>query len=374
MATRVKIDPPNQLPSSGISSIQYKQWKIALKIYLQQTPVFREFYPGGLYTQWTPLEDNPHRILQLATNDKPEGDQNDDAAQAEHLAQRRISLETFLGIIARYSDEGDFDDIMEKSSSLDSIFALHERRYGLQKKGRYFNRIDSIRFDKATMSDYHKFYTDLRSCFKSNLMKAGDTVKSKNNQVLSQDEKISPTTECLLVYMAMERIDPRLPSEIDRIFGHRMDDKTTLFDLQTEIFSFIPKALEEMDRKETELNAYHVNRLQSNQEDEAFNQTQHEPGVSALYGRPYQQNSRMNMRSNPKQTMKPRFQNNNFNRFSVKVCKLCQALELPPSVVNSHNTEQCRKKNQLQQIDLQEQLQQLQMHEAELEDFENEQD
>jgi len=196
--SRIKIDPPNALPSTGLTSIQYKQWKIALKIFLQQTAEFREFYPGGKYSTWEALEDNPSRITKLSSDDKKETDDEN----TEHLAQRRIYLETFLGIIARYSDEGDFDDIMEKSTSLEWIHQLHERRYGIQRKGRYFHRLNSIRFDKANMSDYFKFYTDIRSCFKSNLLKTGDSVQYKKT-TMTEDEKVTPTTECLLISIAL---------------------------------------------------------------------------------------------------------------------------------------------------------------------------
>ena len=272
MATRVRIEPPNQLPSSGITPIRYKQWKVALKIFLQQTPEFREFYPGGMYHLWQCLEDNPHRISALNKDDRcVDLNASQDSRKnidKETLAQRRINLETFLGIIARYSDEGDFDDIMEKSTSLEWIFNLHERRYGMQKKGRHFNRIDSIRFDKTTMTDYHKFYTDLRSCFKSNLRKSGDHIKYRNQQ-LAENERISPSTECLIVYLALERIDRRLPNEIDRIFGHLMDDSTTLIDLQTEIFSYIPRALDSLNKEEqTSINAQVVQAKQAQVEDE----------------------------------------------------------------------------------------------------------
>ena len=81
------------------------------------------------------------------------------------------------------------------------------------------------------MSDYFKFYTDIRSCFKSNLLKTGDSVQYKKT-TMTEDEKVTPTTECLLISIALERIDSRLPDEIDRIFGHRMNDGTTLIDLQ----------------------------------------------------------------------------------------------------------------------------------------------
>ena len=355
MATRVRIDAPNQLPSSGITPIKYKQWKVALKIFLSQTPEFREFYPGGKYTNWTALEDNPHRILALNAADRPP--QNID--NVEHLAQRRIHLETFLGIIARYSDEGDFDDIMEKSTSVEWIFTLHERRYGIQKKGRHFQRIDTIRFDKSTMSDYHKFYTDLRSCFKSNLRKTNDIIRYKNDQVLQQDEKVSPTTECLLVYMALERIDSRLPAEIDRIFGHRMDDSTTLIDLQSEVFSYIPRALASLDRDDAQLNAQLLYQ-QGYQPAEPLPQ-ECQPGISAMYNRPYQ--PRYPNRQPPRgyQRQQSRVTNTNNSRVNIRICKLCQALDLPPTVVNSHNTDQCKKKAQLHQLEIEEQINQYQI-------------
>ena len=187
-------------------------------------------------------------------------------------------------------------------------------------------------------------------------------IKAKNNHVLTQDEKISPTTECLLVYMALERIDARLPCEIDRIFGHRMDDSTTLFDLQTEIFSYIPKALESLDRSDAELNAYYMHGMTPDASAEPSRHEQ-EPAINAIYNRSYQ-NPRATARPYSRQNLSSRPQNNTYNRVNIKICKLCQALDLPPSVVNSHNTDQCRKKNQLQQIDLQEQLQQLQLQET----------
>ncbi len=334
--SRIKIEPPSQLPSSGITAIQYKQWKVALKIFLQQTPEFREFYPGGKYPQWEALEDNPLRIPKLATSDKKATSTPDELS--EHLAQRRINLETFLGIIARYSDEGDFDDILEKSTNLEFIFQLHERRYGIQRKGRYFHRLDSIRFDKSTMSDHYKFYTDIRSCFKSNLLKQGDPVKSKNS-VMPEDEKISPTTECLLISIALERIDPRLPAEIDRIFGHRMNEGITLLDLHSEIFSYVPRALEALDRDEMVCNAYLLQQ-QQHETDESNNE---EVDLNAFsYAKP-----KMNTR--PNRSFKPNQQRNQSN-YSKKFCKVCQALEMPTYIINSHNPSDCQKKHMLQQI------------------------
>ena len=340
MAARIKVDPPSQLPSSGVSAIKHKQWKVALKIFMHQTPEFREFYPGGSYPTWNSLEDDPNRIEKLALNDTaPEN-----IEKKEHLAQRRINLETFLGIIARYSDEGDFDDIMEKSTSLEWIFQHHERRYGIQRKGRYLFRMDSIRFDKATMNDYNKFYNDLRSCFKSNLRKKDETIKYRNT-TLKEDERISPTTECLLIQLTLERIDPRLPTEMDRIFGYRMDDNTTLIDLQSEIFSYIPRAIASLDREENIScnahcikNDYHYTQQIDNEDN------QHD--LNAIYGRQQKQYQRPQARNNfGRQQQRPM-------QRAQKFCKVCQALELPQNVVQSHYTSECKKKALLQEINV----------------------
>jgi len=71
MTSRIRIEPPNQLPSTGITSIQYKQWKVALKIFMHQTPEFREYYPGGKYPSWISMEDHIHRIDKLTVADTP---------------------------------------------------------------------------------------------------------------------------------------------------------------------------------------------------------------------------------------------------------------------------------------------------------------
>ena len=336
MSSRIKIDPPNALPSTGITSIQYKQWKIALKIFLQQTADFREFYPGGKYPSWEALEDDPNRIKKLSSDDKTAIA----ADNTEQLAQRRINLETFLGIIARYSDEGDFDDIMEKSTSLEWIHQLHERRYGIQRKGRFFHRLNSVRFDKATMSDYFKFYTDIRSCFRSNLLKTGDPVNYKKT-TMTEDEKVSPTTECLLISIALERIDFRLPDEIDRIFGHRMNDGTTLIDLQTEIFSYIPRALASLERDEMMCNAYMIHNIQKPAEEREETSVD----INAFsYNKPRFQGRQQN-------SQQGKYSNSCYNKTQTKkFCKICEALEMPTYIINSHNPTECRKKSTLQQI------------------------
>ena len=350
---RVRIEAPEKLPTRGLSSIGYKQWKLALKIFMFQHEEYTEFYPGGKYPEWQALEDNPHRIVSLAADDIPG---TDDAVNKRHLIKRRIQLETFLGVIAGKSDEGDFDDIIERSTSMDSIYKIHETRYHIQKKGRHFVRIDTIRFDKATMSDHYAFYSELRSCFRSNLLKKGDDVKYKNAK-MQEDEKISPTTEVLLITIALERIDPRLPAEIDRIFGHRLQSGLTLMDICSEVFQYVPRALASLDREEVLCNAANVHesstRLQEiNLNDEnsgdEYDDTPLELQAMSYKQRNFQTGS--NQRNTRAIQFKPnRNKSTSFNK-SQKYCKICKALDLPNFVFQSHNSDTCKNKLKLQQI------------------------
>lgn len=340
MTSRIRVEPPAQLPSNGLTTIKYKQWKVALKIFLQQTPEYREYFPGGLYPTWQPSEDFPNRIKSLHADDVLEKD----ITTKEQLAQRRIHLETFLGIIARYSDEGDFDDIMEKSTSLEWIHLIHERRYGIQRKGRYFHKLDSLRFDKATMTDYYKFYSDIRSCFKGNLMKAGEIVKYKQ-EAIKEDEKISPSTECLLIQIALERIDSRLPTEIDRIFGYRMEDGTTLMDLCSEIFAYVPRALASLEREEN-MSCSSCNVHQHNQSESGIPEYANESvDINAMT---YNRTPRVQTRQQGRQSNRSGYQQR--QQYTQKFCKICKALELPQSVVSSHNSSECKKKILLQEV------------------------
>ena len=143
---------------------------------------------------------------------------------------------------------------MMRSTSIQWIWNLIETDYDIQKKGRHFLKLDKITFNKAGSESHMAFYKRLRAHFTDNLRKSGELVKSKNDQRLAEDEKISPTLENTIVYMALRSIDQRLPQYVEQIYGHRMDENTTLFDVQSEIFQAIPKLITELDSKDPLLN------------------------------------------------------------------------------------------------------------------------
>ena len=120
-----------------------------------------------------------------------------------------------------------------------------------------------------------------------------------------------------------------------------MNDGTTLIDLQTEIFSYIPRALAALDRDEMMCNAYMVHNIQESNEERL------DPSIAInafSYSRPKFQGGQQNQQ----QRKYPNSQS--IKTKPRKFCKICEALEMPTYIINSHNPSDCRKKAMLQQI------------------------
>jgi hypothetical protein len=63
-------------------------------------------------------------------------------------------------------------------------------------------------------------------------------------KVLDQDEIMSPTFEEVIILWTLEKIDQKLPNEVNKYFGNQLIGDVTLKDLEQEIFSQIPTLLQ----------------------------------------------------------------------------------------------------------------------------------
>ena len=88
---------------------------------------------------------------------------------------------------------------------------------------------------------------ELHGALEDSLRKEGAVLLYKNNDVLEEDEELSPTLENFIVLTWLERIDPRLPDKTAAAFGHQITGNTSLRDLQPEICVRIPAMLQELD-------------------------------------------------------------------------------------------------------------------------------
>ena len=285
------------------------------------------------------------------------------AQNPARLQTRRTQLATTLSIIASIADSSQYDDIMTRSTSIQWIWNLIETDYDIQKKGRHFLKLDKITFNRAGSESYMAFYKRLRAHFTDNLRKSGEIVKSKNDQRLGEDEKISPTLENTIVYMALKSIDQRLPQYVEQIYGHRMDENTTLFDVQSEIFQAIPKLITELDSKDPSLS--NIDCADQGAASYEYQQEQHQdPTISAfnqgfprfLYrprgpargGFVYRPRLAMQrpfmprVQSTAPATYRPRQPGAGY---VAKFCSLCRDARMPPRVWQSHNLSECGRLN-----------------------------
>ena len=208
----------------------------------------------GKYSTWQAAEFG-RRIAQLHDDDPEKNilDAKEDISQQEYdmqvanlLSVRYAQLSKFITHIATLCHHTETDDITNNSSSLDWIFDYLKKHYGLETKGANFMNISQHVFKVGT--PHQTFYKQYRASFVDNLRKKGDLVKFKNDHMLTDDEKLSPSFENAIVLWSLEKIDPRLPDKVKKNYGHQMTGNVTLKDIQPTVFENIPALLEELDQ------------------------------------------------------------------------------------------------------------------------------
>ena len=73
------------------------------------------------------------------------------------------------------------------------------------------------------------------------------TLKYKNNEQLTQDKKMSPMLEDLVLLNVIHEIDSRLPSFVKSHYNHKMRRDERLMDFKSDILVNIPTFLEQLD-------------------------------------------------------------------------------------------------------------------------------
>ena len=234
--SRCKVELPNQLPASGLTRVQFKTWKEAMMVYLKQNEDFLVFFPGEMYSTWSRTGDNSDRIVQLNSKDTEEGD--NDMKKRKRMNKRRTDLHTMLNIIGGKTDQYDYDDVLNMSCSLDSIWIMLEQSYDIGRKGIQFLELQNILYDKKESPV--KFYKRIYHLVMDNLYKKDEMFK---NVKLEENEKLSPTFLNFIMFYVLEKIDPRLVKEVKDKWGHVLDSDKSLHELKDIILKGIPDIL-----------------------------------------------------------------------------------------------------------------------------------
>ena len=322
-SSKCKIEIPNQLPESGLTRVQLKSWKEGMTVYLKQNEDFLHFLPGGIYENWIAADEDPNRIKALAASETPPRDETNafiTETRNKLLAKRQRDLNSMLSIIGRKVDQYDFDDVMNSSTSMATIWAMIELVYDIGRKGVHFLELARIKYDpgETPVKHYKKIYHH----FMDNLYKSGDVLAYKKSQ-MTEDEKLSPTLLNFILFYTIETIDSRLMKKIKDKWGHILDKDTCLHDLKDIILKAIPDLLSKLESKDMEVNSVGIT-----------------PQLSAFVprgGRSYRGGSSRGGGSGQTRS----WGNSRGNRRDGKKCRVCQAAGLPPRVFTSHNNSEC---------------------------------
>ena len=337
------LKAPSPLPATGVDIVTFKVWKNTLVAHIQQDVHHHHFMPGGLYSTWRAAEFG-QRIQQLAATDPDRvtadgqrvqlGNNGHAAELARILTVRNAQLAKFITHIATLCHHTENDDVTNHSTSLEWIFDYLKKHYGLMTKGANFMNLADHVYKHGT--PHQTFYKQYRASFVDNLRKNGDIVKYKNDFVLTEDEKLSPSFENAIVLWTLEKIDPRLPSKVKANYGYQMTGDTTLKDIQPVVFENIPLMLDELDQAQT-AKAFAVQSLNDDQ-----------PVANAINFR--RQSNQRSQKTNPFRSVQytrnqrsSSSSNKQISRGTItdKFCRICHLAGSDPRIYTSHEIGKC---------------------------------
>ena len=324
----IKIYPPNQLPAEGVTDVQFKIWQEELEVYLETEDKFEVFLPGGRYDTWMSAESFEGRIENAKTPDT-----------AEELLKIRKNLRQFITLVAKYVHFDYYNPIIRHSTSLKWIYKKIREDYDIQQQGVHFLNILDLTWDPTGQMTPIGFYNSYRSSILGNLAKKNDVILWKS-QTLTEDEKITPSHEDLILLNVLTLLHPKLPAFVKEQYGHKMGQDKRLMDFKTEILTKAKQYIQDIDNPQ--MSNISTEELECN-----YMQTRYQPPTPNHTPRTSQYIPRPNFsRTN---VPRPNFSNrpsiSRPTRFPVRApfpnpmtpfCRVCQIAGLPRSIFTSH--------------------------------------
>ena len=315
----IKIYPPNTLPAENITDTQFAIWREHLEVYLEIEEKFRQFLQGGRYAKWIPAEQNEKRILTVVAPDSE-----------EQLPEIRRNLRQFITIIAKYVHIDHFNPILRHSTSLEWIYKKIREDYDIQLQGIHFLNIIDLEWDPTGQQTPIGFYNHYRSLIIGNLAKKDSRIEWKN-EVLTEDERLTPSHEDLIFINVLRLIHPKLPSYVRDNYAHQIGINKRIMDYKTEILS---KAKQYIQEIEAPLSAnISTNEIEEPQCNYVSNYTQRNT-------RPNYNRSQNNQQRRYQQYQRPKSSYQNqptpASNQPPPFCRVCQLSGLSRAIYTSH--------------------------------------
>ena len=349
------LKPPEKLPSTGVTKVTFKVFLNQLVAFLEQDTVNYMFLKDGCYSNWS-AKQLGKRITDVSDLDKEDIrlkkelaskvlDQDGYATAREKLLEVRNSqVAKFIQLIAVLCYYTEQDDIDQCSTSFAWITRYLEKHYNIESRGVHFLDIASLTYKKGT--PHQTFFKQFRALFLDNLRKKDDLLEWKNNEKLAADEKMTPTLEATIVLWALERIDPRLPVKVQKMYGHQMVGNKCLVTLQPVIFQNIPGMLQELEETDIKSSAHGVGVGDDGQLNAGWVNRGREPRRER--GRSAYRSGSQNGRGNQFRGRGTK----NERTYSRKFCRLCYHARSPQSTYQNHTISECERLTRADKTDL----------------------
>lgn len=237
MATARSVKPWKLTEDETFSS--YTSWQQNITYCLSQDTNNQPFLlHGSTDATWEKVgANNPFRGLVDGSNDgKPKKE------------EKLLNLQSMLGYICQFVPHYLSNDIINTSTSINSVWSIVRQYYGFQQSEVQFLKFTNITWEGMHAERPERLYRRILAHIQDNLLQAGSKLKH-NGVDVTKDELISPTVERLAVLRWMELIHPKLPALVARTFAYDLQ-RMTLKDIQPQIADGLDNFLEELNRDE----------------------------------------------------------------------------------------------------------------------------
>jgi hypothetical protein len=161
--------------------------------------------------------------------------------------QKNATLELMLGQIANYCPVISRNTIVKNSTSLNDIWQAIRLHYGFQTTGGHFLDFDSLQLNPDERPE--DLYQRLTTFVEDNLLRQGGGI-THYDQVVTDDEELSPSMENFVVLTWLRLIHPDLPRLVKQRYGTELRSRT-LASIKPEISQALDSLLDELNSSET---------------------------------------------------------------------------------------------------------------------------
>ena len=223
--------PPKPYRLSKVETItSFENWKQNQIYNLRLDPNFGPFM--AKYTSWK----------KDSTKNRNRGFEDDTAGDNKKTAAEKMGLLTLmLDQIASWCPYVSRTFIVKQSTSLSNVWQKIREHYGFLSSGAQFLDLSLIKMEADDRPE--DLYQRLFMFIEDNLVKA-ECLKH-NDEVLEENEDMSPTVENTITWLWLHLLNPGLPQVVKKHYSSQLRNKT-LASMKTEISQSIPAMLDEL--------------------------------------------------------------------------------------------------------------------------------